>query len=670
MLTLWYDKFSNLIIEQTMIHLFGADGTQEYEAALDLRQRILESWPEIEHDARNRITIVVGVQCHGQKVRDVDLILLAHFEDGILFEPLFPFHQGADQEHPAVVTLESFCVVIEVKSHSGSGVRFIGKTVEVSYGRHWHDATHQNEQQKYSFLNYLKVHHIQPPRITSLIWLRNVPNTSLPARPHNILGGNATWEMFVSTIIQMEPPWQYGREWRLSVHTLTHGDIKEIADLLTRKLEPTKLDRRRMEQISERIILEQQNLPNIVGQQLLILRGRGGTGKTIRLLQLAKYFYETEAARVLILTYNKALVADLRRLLTIMGVGDYTAQSSIQIQTVHSFFYAILSNLNLIESGSVDFLQNYATYKQEAVEMLSVGAVTMEDMAALVIADRFAFGWDYIFIDEGQDWPQDERDILFALYPHPIFVVADGVDQLIRSAEPADWRGILNRTEYTVRSLKRCLRMKAGLTRFVSTFAEQMGLPQSEWRANDEVPGGRVIVLDGLNPLADRHFFEDLVAKNREAGNRPVDMLYCVPPNMVTHISEDDAISQPAELFQSWGWPVWDGASPAVRDTYPTQLNQRRIVQYDSCRGLEGWTVVNFGLDLFYDYKLRQTVDETSGVAYDEALARNRAVRWLMIPLTRAMDTLVIHLHQAHSPVRDALQAVAQHHTDFVEWRS
>lgn len=653
-----------------MIHLFGADGTQEYEAALDLRQRILESWPEIENHPLNRITIMAGVQCHGQKVRDIDLILLGHFEDGIAFEPLFPFQHGADQEHPAVVTLDSLCAVIEVKGHSGSGIRFIGKTVEVTYGRHWHDATHQNEQQKYSFLNYLKAHHIRPPRITSLIWLRNIPNTSLPPRPHNILGGNATWEMFVSAIIQMEPPRQHGSGWRLSVHTLTHEEVKNVANLLARKLEPTQLDRRRMEQISERIILEQQKLPDIVGRQLLILRGRGGTGKTIRLLQLAKYFYEREAARVLVLTYNKALVADLRRLLTIMGVSDYAAQSSIQVQTVHSFFHAILSNLHLMESSRDDFLQNYATYKQEAVEMLRVGAVTKEDMATLKMANRFTFSWDYIFIDEGQDWPQDERDILFALYSHRVFVVADGVEQLIRSAKPVDWRGTLTRSEYFVRPLRRCLRMKAGLTRFVSTFAEQMGLPQSEWRANDEVPGGHVIILEGTNVLNDRHFFEDLVAKNRKAGNQPVDMLYCVPPQMVTRISEEEATSEPAVLFQSWGWPVWDGASPIVRDTYPTQLEQRRIVQYDSCRGLEGWTAVNFGLDLFYEYKLRQMTDEISSNAYDQVLLRNRAIRWLMIPLTRAMDTLVIHMHDTDSPVRDALQAAAQHHAEFVDWRS
>ena len=123
---------------------------------------------------------------------------------------------------------------------------------------------------------------------------------------------------------------------------------------------------------------------------------------------------------------------------------------------------------------------------------------------------------------------------------------------------------------------------------------------------------------------------------------------------------------------RDWGWLVWDGALPITRDTYPTKLEQLRIVQYDSCRGLEGWTVVNFELDSFYDYKLRQSesvVDRQAvQVIFTEEEARLRAARWLMIPLTRAMDTLVIHIKQSHSAVKDALEVAAQKHADFIEW--
>lgn len=42
--------------------------------------------------------------------------------------------------------------------------------------------------------------------------------------------------------------------------------------------------------------------------------------------------------------------------------------------------------------------------------------------------------------------------------------------------------------------------------------------------------------------------------------------------------------------------------------------------------------------------------------------------RWVMIPLTRAIDTLVISLGTAPSPLRSVLRRAADQHPDFVEW--
>ena len=99
-------------------------------------------------------------------------------------------------------------------------------------------------------------------------------------------------------------------------------------------------------------------------------------------------------------------------------------------------------------------------------------------------------------------------------------MIADGIDQLIRSAVPATWQLTVEKSQRRVKHLKRCLRMKAGLTRFISSFAEQLGLPQSEWVANDEVPGGRVVIFEGSDCLSKRELFEDLIARNKAAGNQ------------------------------------------------------------------------------------------------------------------------------------------------------
>jgi hypothetical protein len=109
-----------------------------------------------------------------------------------------------------------------------------------------------------------------------------------------------------------------------------------------------------------------------------------------------------------------------------------------------------------------------------------------------------------------------------------------------------------------------------------------------------------------------------------------------------------------------------------VREHYPTDREELRFVQYDSCRGLEGWTTVNYNLDQLWDYKKRQWLSEDH--AHDplmesrEEAAERHAARWTMIPLTRAIDTLVINVGSAEGPLRSALRRVADRLPDYVEW--
>lgn len=644
--------------------------SSEYLAALSLKEKILHEYPQFEASKSDNINIIVGAKCHGQNIRDIDLIVLGKFDTPISFRPRLAFSTpNGDIERPDLVLLESFCLVVEVKAHSGERVRITGSQVDVFYSdRHeWHDASHQNEMQKQSLLNYLRLLGISPvPWVTPLIWMINVAEVDLPQRPHNILGGNAPWSTFMNVLMQVRPPRQVRGNWRISANYADDAVVSNVVQSLTKIITPTTIDRRRMEQINQRVA-DELHLHNIVGQKLLILRGRGGSGKTMRLLQLAKRLYDDAAQRVLILTYNRALVADLRRLLTIMGISDGVADRSIQIQTVQAFFYGVLQGLGIVSSGENAFLEKYVEFKAEALQMLAGGAVQADDIKELMQSHRLKFSWDYIFIDEAQDFPDDERDILYRLYSHRVFAIADGVDQLIRSQIVADWRSSLSSSEVHIASLRTCLRMKSGLTRFISALAGEFGLQGSEWSVNEQVPGGRIIVVEGTKTLTDKRQFETWIDETRQAGNEPVDMLFCVPPNMVKQIEEETGgtYSIIAHQFHDWGWKAWDGASFAVRGTYPTDNDELRIVQYDSCRGLEGWTVVLLSLDEFYNYKLKQ-LTASAGMGDNPKI---QAARWLMIPLTRAMDTLVIHITDQASPVRDALKAVAAQFGEVVEWR-
>ncbi len=656
-----------------MIHIVGEQNTPEYAAALALREMIVRAWPGTVDNQAHDVKIVVGAKCHGQDVRDIDILLLASFGPGLEYTPFLSFDVNGRRYTPRSVGVRSLCLVVEVKDHSPESVRFSGTSAEVHYQGKWHDASWQNERQIYAVKNYLKSQGVHPPYVTGLLWLRNVPNTTLPPRPHPILGAPITWELVLNVVAQLAPPRLEGERWTLAAGHDPLAFVR-VAEVFTKTLIPTRLDRQRMERINKQTATLSA-VEHGIGEKLVIFRGRGGTGKTMRLLQLANRLCDEQGARILILTYNKALVADIRRLLTILGIGDDITGQAIHIQTVHSFVHVVLKGLEIVDP-SMDFLRDYEALKDQSLEYLRTGALVAADVEGMVAANVEAFRWDYVFVDEGQDWPTNERDLLLMLYPHTRIVVADGIEQLIRRYAPADWRGAVKPNERRIVPLQISLRMKAGLARFVSAMARHMGLLSMSWEPNEEIPGGRVIIVDGPY-LSDRSLHDQLLKDNANDGNAPVDMLFCVPPQLVLH-RQDGSPSQSvaAVRFADWGFPTWDGASANDRDTYPTQVDQLRIVQYESCRGLEGWIVVNLGLDTFYDTKYAgfqdlpdTSIEQVPGAFQGDTLpAQQFAARWLCMPLTRAMDTLVIQLDREYSPLRYAIEAATKECGDYVQW--
>jgi len=657
-----------------MIRVSGATEGPEANAARDLCRMVLASWPWVEHDPHTTVEIVAGVQCHGQSTRDLDIVLLATLPSRACYVPFLSFQRRGDHQwiKPAEVRVASLCIVFEVKDNDPADVRFEGTRLEVRYRHggveHWHGASEQSFKQVFALRNYLASHNLASPFVTNLIWLRQVPNAQLPHRPHNLLGSNPTWELMLNIVGQLDPPHEHDGVWTLEAWRKGgQPNFQSVVRLLTLRLQPTRLDNVRMARLV-RSALTADWLRDL-GDKQLIFRGRGGTGKTMILLQLAWRLYEEQGARVLVLTYNKALMADLRRLLTLVGAGDATHARSIQVQTVHSFLGSALRGLGLL-APQEDLLSRYEALKGEALALIREGGLTTGDVERLLREHPEAFGWDFLLIDEGQDWPEDERDLLRFLYPARQFVIADGVDQFVRSESACDWKAGLAKSDVRVIALARCLRMKAALALFANALAEELGLGGWHVEANHDAPGGRVIVVEG-DYFASRELHDRLMHANETDGNQPVDALVCVPPALVIREEGCGIRSAAAEKLAAWGHAVWDGVSTEVRDSYATSTQQVRVVQYDSCRGLEGWIVIALGIDEFFRYKEQSWQPPGGqGVPYsDDPAARSRfASRWLMIPLSRAVDTLVLEVGAGRSRLKESLQRVADRNPDFVEW--
>lgn len=179
--------------------------------------------------------------------------------------------------------------------------------------------------------------------------------------------------------------------------------------------------------------------------------------------------------------------------------------------------------------------------------------------------------------------------------------------------------------------------------------------------------GGKVVIAS-QEKLFDVHF--DEMKRLVEAGNIAYDMLYLVPFSHVKH-SYGNTEFKDKELFEELGIQMWDGTNGANRESYSIDTNELRLLQYDSSRGLEGWTVVCMNFDVFLEEKEKAYVPgEVDSLLLETPEERKGKylLNWAMIPLTRAIDTIVITLKNPMSKAALFLKEVAAECSDFVTW--
>lgn len=130
----------------------------------------------------------------------------------------------------------------------------------------------------------------------------------------------------------------------------------------------------------------------------------------------------------------------------------------------------------------------------------------------------------------------------------------------------------------------------------------------------------------------------------------------------------------------------WRGFDEIDRRQYVRHHDQLKAIRYNSCRGMEGWTTVCLGMDTFYDFQMRNPrldkveienqLKARDGFFFSQAAleeeynkrATEFAVNWLMIPLTRSIDHLVLHLKDENSQLAQTLRKVSDRSPEVIEW--
>ena len=644
----------------------------ECKAALDLKAMLEKSFSE---RTSGNIGIAYGLTLCGQDVRDIDLFLFGKLDNFVLpnYYTNNPIYKKKN------LKVDGFCIAIELKEHPSNRVSFCNTHAHVEYHGSWKDATEQNEKQRYACASYLETAIGYKVYTTNFLWLKGLTSSQLNIMTNGIkigaLSANFTFTDIIDIIIEQGRQRIFYDNIEKTYHLRPcdqedfFKDIKKklfcdnipIANLTKKKLEvlmQTKVD--------------QQLTQTTLGNKLTIWKGRAGTGKTFHLIQSALRLANPETGkRCLLLTYNHALVSDIRRLLHFMNIPDGIDNYTVQIQTLHSYFIQLMKAMGISTSKIVGsgFEREYQKALKELYGYIKE-LMNEKDIKTLKEENELAIDWDYVLVDEAQDWMDLEKDILFKVYGECNILIADGIDQFMRGNQHQQWtRGV---TSSDTIKLEVGMRQKTNLVNFVNAFASKLNV---NWNvrhtALDQWAGGKVIVMDNYDSNTHSRLQQDC----KEAGGDNYDMLFLVPYQMAPHCAIDNNSSiKPIDLdlWKKYGICLFDGTS-TDKEQYTVDTNECRLYQYDSCRGLEGWATICFKFDVLIENKIKlaKQIDFPAELALRSKEDREKeyAFLWSLMPLTRAIDTLVITLHDSNSMIGKILKEMAfGAFSDIISW--
>ena len=603
------------------LHKIGS-ASSEMEAASSLKKLMDVELAQTE----GKVWIIPSIDIHPATGRhDVDLIMIGFLKD----------YYVEDIAGKSNIDIKSFFVTIEIKSHSSEGLKRSGTHLLVKYPSGYEDVTMQSNDQNSSIRRFLsgplQQESIRVPFISNLIWLtgtdRNDFNEEIGLIDSNILVSDATAEDFFVAI---------GRQFSLVDNGFVNAFGKfgtEEAIEYTANLFCAKSNG------ADTMTLRRINILNTDNNALLdlekdcssviILSGHAGTGKTVMLLQGAINMTK-KGYKCLFLTYNRALIADLKHTMRFFG----STLPVFEIDSMSSFMIGLMRKAG-IWKPSFDIKSDF---DQSLAVLMSVKE-----------SKNIAPVYDYIFVDEAQDWKKNEAEILKYYYRYNHIVIADGIDQFMKSSEHTYWGPI------ALPKLKQCLRQRSNLVTFAKIFASKLGV---YWDVDStrSLPGGKVIITNSYNQELHKRLFDEAVKHGCTAYD-----LMLLAPNSLTKSGHFDLI----DAYNAQGIHLYDGVDPEKRDSLYSVENYNnkecRVYTYESCRGLEAWITVCLRFDELFTESHPHDYQE---ILYSPARQYMLSL-WSLIPLTRAVDTLVLGV-QKGSTIDQILREIASENPDFV----
>ena len=613
--------------------------TSESDAAIKLKQNLENSIPK---DVEGEILIFTNLTLHGQSTRDVDILVA-----GALKNCKFPISNNADHK---VYYVNDFCSVIELKEHESKYIVPKGTDIYVTYNNgHKKNATNQNENQKYSFIKYFERRYGYQPRTSNFLWLKSLNKSQLASIKNGqndvgALSNEFTFSEMMQIFVSQQDTSMYyyspeNKRFLVDISQLL-AEARPVPQGLTAKTF-NKLIQQRVQRSLETLS---------IGKDLTVFSGKAGTGKTFFLLQTAlKLSTADEPHYCLLLSYNHALVSDIRRLLNFIIDKENYDPETIGISTMYRYFN------NLIRTVDPDNIITYDdsedTVNKKLNDLLGlISTCEEEDLACL------RQEWEYILIDEAQDWTDTELEIIIKLYGKEHVIAADGINQFIKCGKKQHFGKKNNRIK-----LGTSLRQETNLVKFVNAYIDAVKLQNTGLKDNN-MNGGEVIITGKYSDTLHADLLNECI---NDLGGCCYDMLFLVPSSMVVNKA-----FKHKQSFEKANIHIFDGTNPVLREQYTTNLDECRLYHYESCRGLESLITVCLNFDELIQEKMKHYVDNPDPNILNtyEQRRHDFVYTWSLMPITRPVAKLVIVLKDKNSEVGQILFDIHTRYSDIVKW--
>lgn len=685
-----------------MIKLLNADNSFNKEAAEFLKEKILDLWPDLEDHKKDILQIHCGTRTTSGKTEDIDFTILATFDAPRAYKPTWEKNKNIE-----IVWVKTICCAVEVKHVPSQDIKISDGDVKVRRRETYENVTEQNHNQRYALLNtfknLLKVKNEELPFVTSNIVLMQANSKDfhgMSSIKEKAFFRDCTFEDFLQKL-SGQKSLKIMRKNQARFNCGLSKDIERALNCdLFKTVEASQVTLKRIDNITKAFTDDawRKGWLSDVGKKQIILDGRGGTGKTVLLLSLAQKLAREQKKKILLLTYNHALVTELKRLSKYLDIDP----DLLIIRTVMGYLMSItkyfgfrigLDNYEEALSKFIRWIDNNPEKLSEGMAKLKESGIKNPKIPNSEIIDELipidpdedgkAFDFDYWFVDEGQDFKEAEKTLLRKLFGIENSVVSIGRGQWIRDFQDNevnknDWnmhnqKNIESGLSVT-RKLKKVLRSDQMLVKMIQELNKKLEGEDLNIEPSEAL-GGKIIVVEGS-------YFDDPLLHNRiikeseAAGCSMVNLLFCTHNYKGDESKDNETIVGLEEL----GIDAWDGMSKEVRRQTLQDEDNARAVYYQSCRGLEGWAVICRKFDIYWDSLLKissmnKEMDEIPSLFPDDEInnpeVRQEVINHILIPFTRATNTLVLEIYSKKTFLGSTLyeMSIEPSTRDIIEWR-